>query len=64
MLECFLPDLTPGYNAIQAHKRCNRHWPGLTRQSILFERLLRRSMDTRVKPAYDEQRAERGAKPN
>src|SRR5438270_13385885 len=27
--------------------------PGLTRQSILFERLLRRWMDTRVKPAYD-----------
>jgi hypothetical protein len=28
--------------------------PGLTRQSILFERLLRRWMDTRVKPAYDD----------
>jgi hypothetical protein len=27
--------------------------PGLTRQSIFFERLLRRWMDTRVKPAYD-----------
>jgi hypothetical protein len=27
--------------------------PGLTRQSILFERVLRRVMDTRVKPAYD-----------
>jgi hypothetical protein len=27
---------------------------GLIRQSILFERLLPRSMDTRVKPAYDE----------
>src|SRR3984885_14731336 len=27
--------------------------PGLTRQSILFERLLRSVMDTRVKPAYD-----------
>jgi hypothetical protein len=28
--------------------------PGLTRQSICFERLLRREMDTRVKPAYDD----------
>jgi hypothetical protein len=27
--------------------------PGLTRQSIFFEGLLRRRMDTRVKPAYD-----------
>src|SRR4051812_12038848 len=27
--------------------------PGLIRQSIFFERLLRRVMDTRVKPAYD-----------
>src|ERR1041385_3879812 len=27
--------------------------PGLTRQSIIFERLLRRWMDTRVKPADD-----------
>jgi hypothetical protein len=27
--------------------------PGLTRQSICFERLLKK-MDTRVKPAYDE----------
>jgi hypothetical protein len=27
--------------------------PGLTRQSILFERLLAKTMDTRVKPAYD-----------
>jgi hypothetical protein len=27
--------------------------PGLTRQSIFFERVLRRWMDTRVKPAYD-----------
>jgi hypothetical protein len=28
--------------------------PGLTRQSIFFEeRILRRVMDTRVKPAYD-----------
>jgi hypothetical protein len=26
---------------------------GLTRPSIFFARLLRRSMDTRVKPAYD-----------
>jgi len=26
----------------------------LTRQSIHFERLLRRWMDTRVKPAYDD----------
>jgi len=29
--------------------------PGLTRQSIRFEKiLLRRLMDTRVKPAYDD----------
>ena len=28
--------------------------PGLTRQSILFERLLRRLMDARVKPGHDE----------
>src|SRR3954469_6625385 len=27
---------------------------GLTRQPILFERVLRREMDTRVKPAYDQ----------
>jgi putative endonuclease len=27
--------------------------PGLTRQSIIFERRLRKLMDTRVKPAYD-----------
>jgi hypothetical protein len=27
--------------------------PGLTRQSILFVRVLRRVMDTRVEPAYD-----------
>src|SRR4051812_42482232 len=27
--------------------------PGLTRQSIRFERILRSGMDTRVKPAYD-----------
>jgi hypothetical protein len=31
--------------------------PGLTRQSILFERLFRRWMDTRVKPAYDAEGA-------
>jgi hypothetical protein len=29
----------------------NSSLPGLTRQSIVFERLLRRLMDTRVKPA-------------
>jgi hypothetical protein len=28
--------------------------PGLTRQSIFFVRLLRRVMDTRVEPAYDD----------
>jgi hypothetical protein len=28
--------------------------PGLTRQSIRFERVLRRLMDARVKPAHDE----------
>jgi hypothetical protein len=28
--------------------------PGLTRQSIFFERLFAKMMDTRVKPAYDE----------
>jgi len=28
--------------------------PGLTRQSILFERLFPKVMDTRVKPAYDK----------
>src|SRR4051794_30999850 len=28
-------------------------WPGLTRPSILFARIFRRLMDTRVKPAYD-----------
>src|ERR1700712_3989049 len=27
--------------------------PGLTRQSILFEKTLAKVMDTRVKPAYD-----------
>jgi hypothetical protein len=27
--------------------------PGLTRQSILFERLFRSVMDARVKPAHD-----------
>jgi hypothetical protein len=30
--------------------------PGLTRQSILFVRLLRREMDARVKPAHDAER--------
>src|SRR4051812_41666898 len=29
-------------------------WPGLTRPSIFFERILRRAMDARVKPAHDE----------
>ena len=29
-------------------------WPGLTRPSIFFERVLRRAMDARVKPAHDE----------
>ena len=28
--------------------------PGLTRQSIIFERLFAKTMDTRIKPAYDE----------
>jgi hypothetical protein len=28
--------------------------PGLTRQSIVFERLFRNGMDARVKPAHDE----------
>src|SRR4051794_4203298 len=28
--------------------------PGLTRPSIFFERILRRAMDARVKPAHDE----------
>jgi hypothetical protein len=32
---------------------CAASLPGLTRQSIFFEGLLRRWMDTRVKPAYD-----------
>jgi hypothetical protein len=32
--------------------------PGLTRQSISFERLLRRWMDARVKPAHDAENME------
>src|SRR4051812_44917095 len=32
--------------------------PGLTRQSIRFERLLRRGMDARVKPAHDAENVE------
>jgi hypothetical protein len=28
-------------------------WPGLTRPSILLEKILAKKMDTRVKPAYD-----------
>jgi hypothetical protein len=31
----------------------NSSLPGLTRQSIRFERLFAKRMDTRVKPAYD-----------
>jgi hypothetical protein len=31
--------------------------PGLTRQSISFERVLRREMDARVKPAHDAEQA-------
>ncbi len=38
----------------------NSSLPGLTRQSILFARVFRRVMDTRVKPAYG---AEYGAAP-
>src|ERR1700722_2154613 len=35
--------------------RCpSSSWPGLTRPSILFGRLFRSVMDTRVKPAYDD----------
>jgi hypothetical protein len=30
--------------------------PGLTRQSIRFEKTLAKKMDTRVKPAYDAAR--------
>jgi hypothetical protein len=32
--------------------------PGLTRQSIFFERLLRSGMDARVKPAHDAENVE------
>jgi hypothetical protein len=32
--------------------------PGLTRQSIFFARIFRRSMDARVKPAHDEEDAQ------
>src|SRR5665213_1615197 len=32
----------------------NPSWPDLVRPSIFFARLLRRLMDTRVKPAYDD----------
>jgi hypothetical protein len=32
--------------------------PGLTRQSIAFEKLLRRVMDARVKPAHDAESVE------
>jgi hypothetical protein len=48
----------PG-SAKQREERCiapgthDSSLPGLTRQSILFERVFRRLMDTRVKPAYD-----------
>src|SRR5437868_3458255 len=38
--------------------------PDLTRQSIVFARLLRRWMDTRGKSAYDEWRVARRAEPN
>jgi hypothetical protein len=36
--------------------------PGLTRQSIFFERFLRRMMDARVKPAHDAESVEAFAK--
>jgi hypothetical protein len=39
----------PGHETVPRHSSL----PGLTRQSIFFERFLRRWMDTRVKPAYD-----------
>src|SRR3954469_16406642 len=53
---------TPGFQEIALDASCriqsrakmvHSSLPGLTRQSILFERLFRRWMDTRVKPAYD-----------
>src|SRR5258708_31517674 len=40
--------------ALSSSTALNSSWPGLTRPSILFPRLFRRPMDTRVKPAYDE----------
>jgi hypothetical protein len=40
-------------NAASRPGHADSSLPGLTRQSILFERLLRSMMDTRVKPAYD-----------
>jgi hypothetical protein len=37
--------------------------PGLTRQSIAFQKTLPKMMDTRVKPAYDEMCESRRVKP-
>jgi hypothetical protein len=47
----------PGMTAFVARGRPGNHTlrlPGLTRQSIAFERVLRKKMDARVKPAHDE----------
>src|SRR5882672_7142710 len=49
-------------DAVQRSSRCSAEpglyqiespWPGLPRPSIFFERVLRRKMDARVKPAHD-----------
>jgi hypothetical protein len=43
--------------SLRGAQRRSNHFsslPGLTRQSILFEKLFRSVMDARVKPAHDE----------
>jgi hypothetical protein len=39
---------------VDPHAGPSRSLPGLTRQSIIFARVVQRPMDARVKPAHDD----------
>jgi hypothetical protein len=39
---------------VDPHASSSRSLPGLTRQSIIFARVVQRQMDARVKPAHDD----------
>jgi hypothetical protein len=49
---CLKPD-SGGEGSPRRARNILASLPGLTRQSIHFERVLRRWMDARVKPAHD-----------